>query len=146
MSYIYFCMSITSIYWFTTLYPLCSYIKKPSYFFFIVLLCFQHNVFTHNISLYVSIIFISHPVCMKTRWLYHSNEISFELCLRIYLKKGYTPNQEYYPISILGFQPQTIKSFCISLLSHTLHTYGSHTLILIYCCISLIQMLPFSTT
>ena len=43
-------------------------------------------------SIFVSINFISHPVFMKTRRLYQSNDISFQLCLCIILKKGYISN------------------------------------------------------
>ena len=43
-------------------------------------------------SLCVSIILISHPVLMKTRRLYQSNDISLQLCLFISLKKGYISN------------------------------------------------------
>ena len=52
MSSIYFCKASTSIYWFTTIYPIFSYIKKSPQFFFIVLLYFSIKyVFSYYITL-----------------------------------------------------------------------------------------------
>ena len=51
---------------------------------------YQDSLSDHNFV--CSIIFISHPVFMKTRRLYQSNDISLQLCLCISLKKGYISN------------------------------------------------------
>ena len=93
-------------------------------------------------SLCVSIILFPHPVFIKTRRLYQSNHILLQLCLCITLKKGYTPNQEYSTIPILGVQHQTSNPFYLS--QYCLRTFFQiyHCLpFLIYYCIVIIWML-----
>ena len=64
-------------------------------------------------SLCVSIIFISHPVFMKTRQLYQSNDISLKLFLCISFKKGYISKNlcVYYVIKKWSKQTNCVSCF-----------------------------------
>ena len=66
----------------------------------------------------IYIVFISQPVFMKTRQLYQSNDMSFQSCLWISLKKGYTSNHLWVHSIIKKWPNQTHCVSCFTIIHY----------------------------
>ena len=78
------------------------------------------------ISIFLSIMFISHPLFMKIKLLYQSNDIPWQLCLCINLKKVYRYNQEYAIFSANDVHIHVIRSCLIRLIFQEYHFHQIH--------------------
>ena len=75
--------------------PIVSLYQKITLIYLRCIVMFFNELFSHIISLCVSIIFISRPVFMHTRWLYQLNYITLQFLLCVSVNRVYTTNQEF---------------------------------------------------